>query len=284
MHRRQRRNQRAKIIITALGTYESVPGAPAWAIHQREAIERQRDIIYWLIDHRQQASGAYGGGWGDDCGMWRLWLPILIAFEDPKIIAAQERLSRGLLAQPHMRGGYTSKMSDAEHTAEDSADTITPLMMLDPTDPEWSGRARRIVDLARTQWTGINERGLLQLKSTYFTVDDIDLRPDRACASMYENRTLQPGLLAWQRTRDAELGAFFVPWLDGWHAVDRSEIRAGPAFLIASRERSRRLAVAGNSCPDAMPAANRPRLSRRWTSRSGSVHRSGSRVAIPVPE
>lgn len=212
----------------------AAPGAPAWAVYQREGIERQAAAVHWLIDHRQQPSGEYGGKWGDDCEMWRYWLPVLIAFEDPKIIAAQEKLTRGMWAQDHMRGGYTSKMSDAEHTAEDSADTLTPMMMIDPDNDEWSDRALGIAEFMRTQWTGINERGHLQFKSAYFTSDAIDLSPPRACASLYEFRTLQPVLLYWQRTESKALSDLLIPWLDGWHDASMRGTRGKPPGIIPS--------------------------------------------------
>jgi hypothetical protein len=213
----------------------AAPGAPAWAVYQREGIERQAAAVHWLIDHRQQPSGEYGGKWGDDCEMWRYWFPVLIAFEDSKIIAAQEKLTRGMWEQDHMRGGYTSKMSDAdEHTAEDSADTLTPMMMIDPENDEWADRALGIAEFMRTRWTGINERGHLQFKSAYFTSDAIDLSPPRACASLYEFRTLQPVLLYWQRTGSEALSDLLIPWLDGWHDASMRGERGKPPGIIPS--------------------------------------------------
>ena len=82
--------------------YETVPGAPAWAVYQREGLERVADIIEWWIDNRMQDDGQYGGGWGDDCEMWRWWIPVLIGFDSPKITAAQARFSKALMNQPHM--------------------------------------------------------------------------------------------------------------------------------------------------------------------------------------
>ena len=82
--------------------------APAWAVLQREGLERLGDIVHWWIDHRLQKDGQYGGGWDDDCEMWRDWVPVMIAFEDPKITRAQALFSQALLSQPYMKGGYTS--------------------------------------------------------------------------------------------------------------------------------------------------------------------------------
>ena len=68
-----------------------------------------------------------------------------------------------------MKGGYTRHVYDVEHTAEPSKDTITPMMHLAPDDPEWRQRAMRLAELMETVWTGRNERGQLQFKSTYFS-------------------------------------------------------------------------------------------------------------------
>lgn len=213
---------------------EPAEDAPAWAAYQREGLEGIADIIHWWIRHRMQEDGQYGGGWGDDCEMWRWWIPVLIAFEDPEITAAQARFSRALWAQEHMAGGYTGLLYDVEHTAEDSADTLTPMMHLEPDKAEWRNRALRLVDLMDTLWTGINDRGFLQFKSTYFSADRVDLEPRRACDTVYHPRTVQPALLLWQRTGDAHMGRLFTSWLDTWvDATARSE-RGKPAGVIPS--------------------------------------------------
>ncbi|UCD50540.1 MAG: hypothetical protein JSW27_23815 [Phycisphaerales bacterium] len=214
--------------------YPAVPGAPDWAVYQREGLERLTDIIEWWIDNRMRDNGEYGGGWGDDCEMWRWWVPVLIGFEDRKIATAQQRFSEALMQQEHMRRGYTTRMTDVEHTAEDSADVITPMMHLDPDNPIWFARAQRLTQLMETLWTGRNERGGLQFKSTYFTVDRVDDRPDRACDTVYHPRAVQPALLYWQRTGDPHLTGLFTAWMDAWvEATARAE-RGKPAGIIPS--------------------------------------------------
>jgi hypothetical protein len=215
-------------------TFASFNGAPAWAVHQREAIQRLADIIHWWIDNRMQANGEFGGGWGDDCEMWRWWVPVLIGFDDPEIAAAQARFSRAIFDQPHLAGGYTSRMSDVEHTAEDSADALTPMMHLESDNPVWSQRALRLAQLMRESWTGVNERGFLQFKSTYFTSDKVDGDARRACDSVYHPRAVQPALLYWQRTGDPDLGRLFSDWMSTWaDAAARAE-RGKPAGVIPS--------------------------------------------------
>lgn len=212
--------------------YAAPPGAPVWAVHQREALERLADIIEWWIDRRMQPDGQYGGGWGDDCEMWRWWVPVLIGFDGPKITAAQARFSAALLGLPHMQKGYSSILTDVEHSAEDSADVMTPMMHLDPDNPVWRDRALRLADLMETLWTGRNERGLLQFKSTYFAVDRVDPKPQRACDTVYHPRAMQPTLLYWQRTGDPRLTRLFSAWMDTWvDAAARAE-RGKPAGVL----------------------------------------------------
>ncbi len=214
--------------------YESAAGAPEWAVYQREGIERLADIIEWWIDHRQQINGEYGGGWDDDCEMWRWWVPVLIAFDDPKITKAQTILSKGLLSLEKMQLGYTDHISDVEHTAEPSADVLTPMMHIDPDNEAWSQKALRLGELMQSFWSGINERGYLQFKSTYFSVDSISPNPKKACDTVYHPRTVQPTLLYWQRTGDERLKKLFTAWMDTWvEAAARAE-RGKPAGIIPS--------------------------------------------------
>ncbi|MCA9430886.1 MAG: hypothetical protein KC940_10300 [Candidatus Omnitrophica bacterium] len=214
--------------------YTAPENAPAWAVAQRESLERLTDIIHWWIDNRLQENGEYGGGWGDDCEMWRWWVPALIAFEDPKMIDAQSFFTRSLMSQEHMKRGYTDHVFDVEHTAEDSADAITPMMHLEPDNPEWSKMALRLADLFENLWTGVNERGFLQFKSTYFSVDEVSDDPRKACDTVYHPRAVQPALLYWQRTGDPRLAELFSKWMNTWVDITAREEKGKPKGIIPS--------------------------------------------------
>ncbi len=221
-------------IVSPPSAYIVRVGAPLWAVAQREGLERLTDIIHWWIDHRQREDGQYGGGWGDDCEMWRFWPAILMGFEDPKIRAAQEKLSRALLDQEHMRGGYTRNVHDVEHTSEDSSDVLTPMLHLAPDSAEWARRSMRLVELSESRWMGRNARGQLQYKSTYFSVDSVDESAKRACDTVYHPRVLQPVSLLWQRSHDPALTRLFSDWMDTWVDAAAREERGKPAGVIPS--------------------------------------------------
>ena len=210
------------------------PEAPTWANLQREGLEKLADVIHWWIAERQLPDGQFGGGWGDDVEMWRWWTPVLIAFEDPVVNAAQERLSSGIFQQPHLRAGFTSRMTDVEHSNEDTTDTILPMMHLRPEDPVWKQRALRLAELMRDRWTGRNEHGLLQFKSIYFSVDKVDTNAGRAFDTVYHPSVIQPALLYWQRTGDSALTTLFGDWLKVWvDAAARAE-NGKPAGVLPS--------------------------------------------------
>jgi hypothetical protein len=206
--------------------------APAWANHQRRALEQLHKIIRWWIAERQLPNGEFGGKWGDDVEMWRWWSPILIGFDDPAVTAAQEKLARGNLSRPGMAAGYTSQLTDVEHTAEETADTITPMLHALGDDPAWTARARRLLDLADATWWGKNQRGQLQFKHIDFNHERLGPDASRAYDTGYHVRVMQPVLLLWQRTNDPVLRDRLTPWLRTWAAAARSTDNGKPAGIV----------------------------------------------------
>lgn len=145
------------------------PRAPDWANSQRVVLNHLGEIVRFWVRERQLPDGAFGGEWGDDVEMWRNWLPILLGFEDPVAIAAQAKLAEGVFAQPHMKHVYSSVLTDVEHASEDSADTLRPMLYLQPEEPVWRERALKLADYMERTWTGVNERGELMFKSISLT-------------------------------------------------------------------------------------------------------------------
>jgi|GEM_PF-1784804 len=210
------------------------PDAPRWANDQRHALEKLREIVHWWIDERQMANGSYGGGWNDDVEMWRNWWPVLLAFEDEKAEAAQALLSSAILEQPHMKAGYSSIMSDVEHSSEDSADTLTPMLYLQPRNPAWREKAGNIARLMREVWTEKNARGNLSFKNIVFNSQATGRDPKNAYDTTLDARAVQPALVYWQMTRDPELTPLFTQWLDTWVEAAASDDNGKPAGVLPS--------------------------------------------------
>ncbi|MSU49500.1 MAG: hypothetical protein EXS37_10510 [Opitutus sp.] len=206
--------------------------APDWANHQCRALEQLHRIIRWWIAERQLTNGEFGGKWGDDVEMWRWWAPILIGFDDPIVNAAQELLARGNFSRPAMAGGYTSQLTDVEHTAEETADTLTPMQHVAGENPEWAVRTRRLLTLADQVWWGENARGRLQFKHIDFNHERLGADTTRAYDTGYHVRVMQPALLLWQRTRDPTLGAPLTRWLRTWAEAALDTDNGKPAGIV----------------------------------------------------
>jgi hypothetical protein len=213
-------------------SYPPVPGAPEWAELQREHLDRLRDVIHWWIDHRQQPDGSFGGGFGDDVEMWRWWSPLLLGFDDPKIIAGQRRLSEACLFRDSMKAGFVDRLRDVEHGAEETTDPLVPLLVLEPDDRRWAAAAQQPVELMQRTWTGRNQRGQIQFRSYRFSAAEVSPAAEDAFDVLANVQALNPALLLWLRTRDPGLGAPLTAWLDTWvEATARAE-NGKPAGIV----------------------------------------------------
>ena len=51
----------------------------------------------------------------------------------PRVLSPEEcwvRLAAGSLARPQMSGGYTDKLTDVEHSAEETGDPLTSILLI----------------------------------------------------------------------------------------------------------------------------------------------------------
>ncbi len=227
------------LIQAYLGNYtpweERVPvhnKAPEWANTQRMALEKLTYLIHWWVDNRQISDGQFGGGWGDDVEMWRSWVPVLFAFSDKKAVKSQDKLFEGLYSLSKMKKGYTTQMNDVEHTSEEYSDPLTCMLTLQPENPVWEKRALQVLDYIEQVWSGKNERGQLQFKSTWFNVEKVDTDVKRACDSPYHTRLLQPLMLIWLRTGNERIGKFAKEWLKTWVDATFSKECGKPAGIV----------------------------------------------------
>ncbi len=210
------------------------PKAPDWANHQRMTLEKLKYLIHWWVDNRQISDGQFGGGWGDDVEMWRSWVPILFSFEDEKAVKSQEKLFEGLYGLSRMKKGYTTHLTDVEHTSEEYSDPLTCMLTLQPENSVWDQRALLVLDYIENLWSGINERGYLQFKSTWFNVDKVDLDDKKACDSPYHTRLVQPLMLIWLRTGNERIGKFLQSWLLTWVNATFTEEGGKPNGIVPS--------------------------------------------------
>ena len=133
-----------------------------------------------------------------------------------------------------MSGGYTDRLTDVEHSAEETGDPLTSILLLQPDNfiyRHWA--ANTLPQLALSLWTGVNQKGGLQFKSTYFTSERVSGNLLLACDTAYHARQdlslllrdLTPSLaelsspLSWPGSTETSLqGRLFCP---GWTTTCR---------------------------------------------------------------
>lgn len=206
--------------------------APEWANYQRMVLEKLTKLVHWWVDNRQISDGQFGGGWGDDVEMWRVWVPLLFAFDNEKAIKSQEKLFNGLYRLSRMQKGYTTIMTDVEHTSEEYADPLYCMLNMQPENPVWEERALRVLDYMEKLWSGTNERGQLQFKSTWFNVDGVHPDVTRACDTPYHTRLVEPLMLLWLRKGNQKVGEFMTRWLRTWVEATFTAESGKPAGII----------------------------------------------------
>ena len=214
--------------------YNNYPEGWKWVGAQHQALVGLRDVIRFWCEERQAPDGQLGGGWGDDVEMWRDWVAILLGFRELDLEECWKNVAIGALSRPRMSGGYTDHMTDVEHSAEETGDTLISLLHLDPTNTKWQEWAGvRLVQLATDKWMGINHHGRRQFMSTYFTSEEVSGNTLFACDTAYHSRALQPALLAWQRG-DYRPGGIIMEWLETYLIASESTERGKPRGVIPS--------------------------------------------------
>ncbi|GMI18295.1 hypothetical protein TrLO_g2787 [Triparma laevis f. longispina] len=192
-------------------------GAPEWAETQRMAMVKLKEVTDWWIDERQIENGEFGGGWNDDVEFWRQVLPLVLGFEDPKLLESLKLLGRGLWDLKRMELGFVDELHDVEHSAEESSDSMLPLMLSDIDDAEWLTNSEKISNLFTDLWTATNDKGMVAFQSTFFSSIEVSKDERMMCDVALNIRAIQPVLLAWQFGRlSSEVSFKFEEKLKGW--------------------------------------------------------------------
>lgn len=208
------------------------PEFPAWAVAQRDALQKLSEIAeYWVLK-RQAPDGQIGGGWGDDVEVWRNLTPLLLGLDHELATELVTNVAAGIWRLPRLEGGYTSVLTDVEHSAEDTGDSLTSMGLLYPEDSAWAARTDALAALADGVWLRENARGNRQFSSTFITSDGVSDTLAYACDTAYHSRVMQPVLLRWQQTGDPALRDLITAWLTGWVEASASGERGKPEGVL----------------------------------------------------
>lgn len=196
---------------------------PAWAAYLREAYARNIAIMQRFFDERQAPDGQLGGGYGDDCELMRTWMQIAaISSASEKVRAGIQRLAQGIWDNV-LRDGFDKGMSDVEHSAEPSADTLPGMLLLRYGDPLWVERNMRSCKTIKETYMAIDANGYPRFRSSVYGGGEIETTVMGGGDTGYNARAMKHFIWqAWQGNTEAR--DWFVRWADGWRAATMSQI------------------------------------------------------------
>jgi len=211
---------------------EAAPGAPRWAILQREALGLLRGVVSYWVEERQAPNGELGGGWGDDVEILRSWTPLVLAVGDETALRGARRLADGVLVSGVVENGYSKDVGDVEHAAEPVSDT-QPLMVASAFgDPAYVETCMETMRCMRNVWTGIDKNGELHFKSHWFSATKTVDTPPRSADVPLNARAVKPGLWVLWYNGHRVVRELITQWAGAWAASARRTDRGKPRGIV----------------------------------------------------
>jgi hypothetical protein len=204
--------------------------APQWAILQREALCRLREIAHWWVNVRQAANGELGGKVDDDVEILRWW-PALILTGDTIALKGWKKLAECAWNHPKVYHGYSKKPRDVEHASEFIADTAPDLVVFSD-DSLYLRRLLPTVHYFETLWTGKTKQGHRHFKSTWFSATEVRTDPPRNRDVDYNTRAVKAiRYLAW-KTREKKYIRLLHEWTKSWLDASMRTDKGKPAGIV----------------------------------------------------
>lgn len=207
------------------------PGAPAWAVAQRRMKARMEAITRWWVEERMQPDGQLGGGWGDDCEILRSWGPLSLGLGSEVAGRGLRKVADGIWLHSGLLNGYARNISDAEHSAEDTADTQPLLAALMPDEPAIVARLRETSECAGN-WITRQPDGRWRFKGSWFNCREVDPKPERAVDVHYNVRAMGPAMWYAYLSRDPAMIGLLKRWAESWLEAMRSTRHGKPAGIF----------------------------------------------------
>lgn len=204
---------------------------PAWAAYLREAYAREIAVMERMVELRQRPEGQFGGGWGDDVEMMRLWVPIAaISNCSTRILDSIALLSDGIWEHESVNG-YNEGISDVEHSSEPTADTFPTMLLLRHGDPKYYEYNLASCRTIRDVMMGIDKKGYPRFKSTEIGARGANEQIIGGGDTGYHARAMKHFMwLAWYG--NAEARDWYVRWVDGWRNATMASAPDKPEGLV----------------------------------------------------
>lgn len=190
------------------------PGAPEWAVWQREALRNYHSIVRWWIENRQVENGEFGGDINDDGELTCQWPFLYLITGDPAVREALRKLSDAAWER-NLSIGYSVGMDDVEHAAEEILCSQPQMLLMDYGNPEYIERLM-LTSSYIPQWTGVNEKGERLFRSFRYKAGYVNTEPKHDVDNVYNALVMAaPYYLSWYAANAQPCG-WFLEWARTW--------------------------------------------------------------------
>lgn len=236
--------------------------APAWAASIYPAYAGLVDLSEWWIHYKQTERGDIGGGWSDDVelvGLFGYYGYISRGASDTLINGAA-KLCDGAwnLSEIDPTLGYSELMSDAEHSAEPTGNTLGMMMQLDYGNPQWIERSMMTGQLIRDLWTDYNDAGLRHFRGNFLSATQVG-KGHQANDSWINYRAVSPASSVLSYNQNPTIGKLYVELADAWLAAALSTERSKPKGVIPAQVSFPQGILGGQNAPNWYTADHPPR-------------------------
>ena len=135
------------------------------------------DLSEWWFKYRMGPEGALGGGWGDDVEIIPVFAYMGYASRDVSslLLPGLRKFMDGLwqFSEIDPDLGFCLPLSDAEHVAEWTGNTLGMMVQIDYGNPQWIERSMKTAKLMRDYWTAPDNNGHRRFRANYFGATQI---------------------------------------------------------------------------------------------------------------
>ena len=216
--------------------YESkVTNSPEWVRAIYPAFQNIADWSEWWINFKQQPTGSIGGGWGDDVEIVGAFGYMGYVSPDVSdvLIQGTATLMDGLwnFSEIDPELGFCLPLTDAEHAAEWTGNTLGMMVKIDFGNPVWIERSMKTAKLMRDLWTDFNLKDRRHFRANYFSAAQIG-SGDQMNDSWINYRAIRPAAAVLSYNRNPAVARLFIELADAWVADSLSIERGKPKGII----------------------------------------------------
>jgi len=214
---------------------DEVADSPEWVQAIYPAFRHLVDWCEWWITFRQNSEGAIGGGWSDD-------VEIVGAFGyvgytgrgiSDMLVEGTNLLVNGMwntsAVDPEL--GFFLPNADAEHTAENTGNTLGMMVLIDYGNPAWVERSFKTGKLMRDLWTDFNDQDNRHFRANFFGAAQVG-SGDQMNDSAINYRAIRPAHAVLWYNRNPTIRKLILELADSWVAAAMSTERGKPKGVI----------------------------------------------------